>query len=183
MPPLGDRVDVLAPFRTRRWHDPALGALARRWGRWHGQIVLGGDDRDGGGTPSTAGQQAVLPTVPLVLAGGRSAPDPALLQLARDLHERYAALLPALERAFFEHYQPYAEAVLAGEEPPSDHLPTLTAPTQVWPHVTPVRVLLDVQRGAPTVEIAYRVAWDEEHTLGARFQNWQLVELNGSVLV
>jgi hypothetical protein len=35
--------------------------------------------------------------------------------------------------------------------------------------------------GLDTVEIAYRAAWDEEHTLGARFQRWELVELNGSV--
>jgi hypothetical protein len=33
-----------------------------------------------------------------------------------------------------------------------------------------------------TVEIGYRVAWDEEHTLGARFRDGQLVELSGSVL-
>ena len=33
-----------------------------------------------------------------------------------------------------------------------------------------------------TVEIAYRAAWDEEHILGARFQNWALIELNGSVI-
>ena len=31
------------------------------------------------------------------------------------------------------------------------------------------------------VEIAYRVAWDEEHALGARFHDWALVEVNGSV--
>jgi hypothetical protein len=33
-----------------------------------------------------------------------------------------------------------------------------------------------------TVEIGYRVPWDEEHTLGARLRQGRLVELCGSVL-
>jgi hypothetical protein len=32
-----------------------------------------------------------------------------------------------------------------------------------------------------TVEVAYTVAWDDEHTIGARIQKWQLVEMCGSV--
>jgi hypothetical protein len=36
--------------------------------------------------------------------------------------------------------------------------------------------------GELSVEIGYRVAWDEEHTLGARLRNGRLIELNGSVL-
>ena len=39
-----------------------------------------------------------------------------------------------------------------------------------------------VLRGDLTVELGYRVAWDEEHTLGARIRDGRLVELNGSVL-
>jgi hypothetical protein len=36
--------------------------------------------------------------------------------------------------------------------------------------------------GGLTLEIGYRVAWDEEHTLGARIQDGRLVGLSGSVL-
>jgi hypothetical protein len=32
------------------------------------------------------------------------------------------------------------------------------------------------------VEIGYEVAWDEGHTLGARFRDGQALELSGSVL-
>ena len=60
-------------------------------------------------------------------------------------------------------------------------MPRLAGPDEVWPHVRPVRVLIERMGGRETVEIAYRVAWDEEHTLGARFQDWSLVEVNGSV--
>jgi hypothetical protein len=70
----------------------------------------------------------------------------------------------------------------AGEEPAHD-VPTLTRPDDVWAHVRPVRVLIERLAGRETLEIAYRAAWDEEHTLGARVQEWELVELNGSVRV
>jgi hypothetical protein len=33
-----------------------------------------------------------------------------------------------------------------------------------------------------TLTKSYRVAWDEEHALGARFRSGQLLELCGSVL-
>ena len=36
--------------------------------------------------------------------------------------------------------------------------------------------------GVLTVELGYSAAWDEEHTLGARFQANRFVELSGSVL-
>ena len=34
----------------------------------------------------------------------------------------------------------------------------------------------------PTIEIGYRVSWDEEHTLGAQIRDGQVIGLNGSVL-
>jgi hypothetical protein len=52
----------------------------------------------------------------------------------------------------------------------------------VWGQVSPVRVLIERLGGVDTVEIAYRTAGDTEHTLGARFQGWALMELNGSVI-
>jgi hypothetical protein len=36
--------------------------------------------------------------------------------------------------------------------------------------------------GILTIEIGYQVAWDEEHTLGARIRDGALLELCGSVL-
>jgi hypothetical protein len=38
------------------------------------------------------------------------------------------------------------------------------------------------EASATKVELGLRVAWDEEHTLGARLQSGKLVELCGSVL-
>ena len=156
---------ILDYFLSGRYEDPLLGVLVRGWGCWRGQIRLGD------GQP-----------VPLVLAGWRSVPDPRRLRLAQELVTRYEALRPAIGRELFEqHYAPYADAVAADEEPARDEVPRLAGPAEVWPHVRPVRVLIERMAGQETVEIAYRVVWDEEHTLGARFQDWALVELNGSV--
>jgi uncharacterized protein DUF6985 len=58
---------------------------------------------------------------------------------------------------------------------------SIVSPEAAWQHVTPAHVLVEPLEGIPTVEIAFRVAWDEEHTVGARFQNWQFSELDGSV--
>jgi hypothetical protein len=83
----------------------------------------------------------------------------------------------------FEHYSPYAEAVAAGEtEPPREGLPRIDAPADVWPHTHTEFVQVTPLDGVLTVEIGYRVAWDEEHTLGARFREGRFLELNGSVL-
>jgi hypothetical protein len=83
----------------------------------------------------------------------------------------------------FEHYAPYADAVVAGElEAPEEGLPRISQPDQVWPHTSVEFVAVITLDGELCVEIGYRVAWDEEHTLGARLRNGRLIELNGSVL-
>jgi hypothetical protein len=116
----------------------------------------------------------------LALAGNREAPDPIALGLAKELPDRFKSLMPRIQSGLFEHYAPYKESVDAGEETGSP-CPSVASPEAVWPHVTPAHVLVDRLEGVPTVEIAFQVAWDVEHTLGARFQNWQFIELNGSV--
>jgi hypothetical protein len=45
----------------------------------------------------------------------------------------------------------------------------------VFVSVTPLSGLL-------TTELGYTTAWDDEHTLGARFQSGRFIELCGSVL-
>jgi hypothetical protein len=155
-------VDFLKP---RPHRDPMLGELVRQRGYWRGTITLG----DHG-------------AVPLLLAGPRAAPAEAGLGLARELASRYAALRPVIARALFEHYEPYAEAVAAGEEDGDAVVPGLPGPGDVWAHAALVQVRIEPLGGTETVELAYRTAWDTEHTLGARFQGWALVELNGSIL-
>ena len=150
-------------FKSEPFRDGQLGELRRSGGYWKGSLVV-----------------APCETFRLALAGSREAPDPIALGLAKELPDRFKSLMPKIQTGLFEHYAPYKEAVDAGEETGSP-CPSVAGPEAVWPHVTPAHVLVEPLEGVPTVEIAFRVAWDKEHTVGARFQDWQFIELNGSV--
>jgi hypothetical protein len=153
-------------FKSAPFIDPQLGELRRARGAWRGTLGLDG-------------KAAVL----LVVSGPRAAPDPEAVRVARSVPDEYASWRPAIERALFEHLLPYAEAIAAGEfEPPASGLPSIEAPSSVWPHAAVEFVQVAPLSGQLTVEIGYRVAWDEEHTLGARLRGGQLIELCGSVL-
>ena len=152
-------------FKSPPFSDQQLGELRRSRGLWRGTVLLG------------------EATVPLAVSGSRTAPDPQALKVAHSIPSSYAIWRPSIEHAMFEHYSPYAEAVAAGEsEPPLDGLPTIEAPSGVWPHTDAEFVQVSPLDGKLTVEIGYRVGWDEEHTLGARFREGQFLELCGSVL-
>jgi hypothetical protein len=150
-------------FKSELFRDGQLGKFRRSGGHWKGSLV-------------------VAPCGPfrLALAGSRKAPDPLALALAKELPDRFKSMMPKIQTGLFEHYAPYKEAVDAGQETGSP-CPKVESPDTVWPYVTPAHVLVEPLQGVPTVEIAFRVAWDVEHTVGARFQNWQFIELNGSV--
>ncbi len=153
-------------FKSAPFIDPQLGVLRRSGGVWRGTLVL---------------DQAA--TVPLAVSGTRTGPDPHALRLACSIPSEYVSWRPAIERALLEHYSPYAEAVAAGElHPPASGLPAIEAPSVVWAHTVAEFVQVAPLSGQLTVEIGYRVAWDEEHTLGARLRGGQLVELCGSVI-
>ncbi|QNM97977.1 DUF6985 domain-containing protein [Chitinimonas koreensis] len=153
-------------FKTPEYFDPQLGRLVRSRGYWRGAVDLGPFGK-----------------VPLALAGPRLSPDPAALAAAREVTVQFPALQAPTERALFEHYHPYAEALAAGElPPPIEPMPALTSPAMVWPHVSLAFLSIGPISGQLTVELGYATAWDEEHTLGARFRQGALVELCGSAV-
>lgn len=150
-------------FKSEPFRDEQLGGLRRSDGHWNAMLVL-----------------APCGSFRLALAGSRKAPDPLALALAKELPNRFKSMMPKIEAGLFNHYQPYKEAVDVGEETGSP-CPSVGSPEDVWPHVAPAHVLIEPLEGVPTIEIAFKVAWDIEHTVGARFRNWQFIELNGSV--
>ena len=101
-------------FKSAPFEDPQLGTLSRSGGKWRGTISFA-SHRD----------------VPLRLSGGGKAPDPASLDLARQLAARFAELLPQIESSLYEHYEPYRESAAA------DGLPGIERAPDVWPHVSP----------------------------------------------
>lgn len=152
-------------FKSPPFRDPQLGELTRSRGHWRGIIAIASK------------------SVPLALAGTRAKPEPKALVAAREVARQYPSWRPSIEASLLEHYAPYAEAIAAGEHPPpSEPLPKVVEANQVWPHVSLVFISVSPIDGILTTELGYTTIWDEEHTLGARFQNGSFVELCGSVL-
>jgi hypothetical protein len=152
-------------FKSVRFSDPQLGELVRSQSNWRGSISLGGCSAS------------------LIVSGSRSKPSAEAIDTARSLMHQFSALKSVIENALFEHYTPYAEALEAGElAPPSEPFPRLGAADQVWPHITLIFVSVTPLDGKLTTELGYVTAWDEEHTLGARFQEGTFVELCASVV-
>ncbi len=153
-------------FGSARHVDAQLGELRRSRGAWRGRIDV-----------------AHGSTVPLILAGTRAAPDAEALRLARTIAADMPGWLPHIAKALHEHYLPYAEALAAGgEEPPVSGLPKIERADDVWANTAIEYIAVTPLGGALTIEVGYRAAWDEEHTLGARLRDGKLLELNGSVL-
>ncbi|MDH3734257.1 MAG: hypothetical protein OEU54_12025 [Gemmatimonadota bacterium] len=150
-------------FRTDPFTDAELGEFRRSRGRWRGKISIQGVE------------------VPLVLAGTRAGPDSESLELARTVTSDLFGWERAIEEALFEHHEPYAPD--SSEVSESQHLDIrLEDPADAWRHTQPEFVAITLLEGRLTIEIGYHVAWDEEHTLGARIQGGELTELSGSVL-
>lgn len=148
-------------FESPPFADPSLGGFTRKRGAWRGTITLAGR------------------AVPLVLAGGKSAPDVAALERARTLAADYPAWRDTIAAALFEHYEPYAGL---GDDDSDFASVAIASAAAIWPHATLQYALLAPFEGELTCELGYEVAWDPEHTLGARLRDGVLVELNGSVV-
>ena len=161
-----ERALVRGLFKSPPFLDPKLGELVRSRGLWRGLLTV------------EAGV-----SVPLTLSGTRTEPNALALAAAREVTQAFASWRPAIEQALFEHYEPYAEAVTAGELPASEALPRIAAPGDVWSHVSLVFVFVTPLGGLLTTELGYATAWDDEHRLGARFQSGKFIGLCGSVLL
>jgi hypothetical protein len=157
---------VFGLFKSPPFDDSQLGQLIRSRGLWRGTLE---------GEPSMS--------VPLAIAGPRSGPDPQALEAARQIAPSYPEWKPVIAAALFEHLEPYAQDVGDGKlAAPEGGLPGINTPNDVWPHVTLVFASVTPLGGVLTTELGYTTAWDEEHTLGARFQSGEFLELCGSVL-
>ena len=158
---------MFGQFKLPTYTDPELGQFIRSRGMWRGTVQLPG-----------------LSAVPLALSGTKSEPDSQALAAARTLATLVPGWAPAIESELFEHYRPYTEAIDAGElpQPDTNPFPVFTKQAEVLAACTPLFVAVSPLDGTMTVELGCTVAWDEEHTLGARFQEGHFVELNGSVL-
>src|SRR5262245_35307310 len=119
-------------LKSEPYQDPLLGTLNRERRRWHGTLTLPG-----------AG------VVPLLLSGGKNRPDEASVRLARELPSKYSSMRDDIELHLFEHYEPYKDAASTGELD-ARSFPTIRAPSDVWPHTSVERVLVEPFGGIST---------------------------------
>lgn len=157
-------------FKTPKYNDPILGEFQRTQGSWNGRIKL---DKHG--------------EILLRLSGGKQSPHSEGLDLANQLFSHIGSLVPQIQEELFEHYVSHRDALAESMTPEEEEsLPEFNSSSDVWSHVYPQWVDISPLEGSPSegfvIEIAYHVAWDEEHTLGARIQNWIFFELCGSTV-
>ena len=151
--------------KSRPYHHPDLGTLARSRGMWRGAIRLASQP------------------VPLVVSGTRQSPDPAALAAACAASELLPVWTPIVAHALFDHYSPSLDAYRRGElDTAEDPFPLIPKPADVWKHVKVVFLAAGPLDGKTVTEFGYETAWDIEHTLGARFVGNEFIELNGSVI-
>lgn len=134
--------------------DPELGVLHRRRGRWRGEVRL----------PATAAGPAGA--LPVSVPGSRRAPSPEALVVARRVAVELERCATTIEAALDEHRRDCGIPPLVGTVEP-----------------VPLGLAVITLERRLVLELAYRVPWDDEHTLGARFVDGELIELNGSILL
>ena len=157
---------MLGLFGSPPQTDPVLGQLRRSRGHWRGAIVLAG----------TA-------DIALIVAGSRAGPDATARDLATVAAALWSSQRASIERAVFEHVEPYLEAIAAGEADARERvLPQVDSAAAIGPHIAVRYVAVIPLDGSLLTEFGLTVPWDEEHTLGARFRDGRLLELCGSVL-
>jgi hypothetical protein len=154
--PMTHADSMFSLFKSRTVLDPVLGELRRSGGAWRGRLSVGG-----------------APAVALVLPGDGNEPDPRAIEVVRELDARLPDWRAGIAAALLDHLEPYADADTGS----FGHIRT---PEDVWPHARLCHVNVFEQSGVLTLELGYGVDWDEDHILGARFQQGRLVELNGS---
>lgn len=135
--PVGEK-HMFGLFKSKPFSDPQLGDFRHSRGYWRGSITFGEGSS------------------PLVITGDKSEPDLQTMREAHGLSSQFPAWKQDIENALFEHYTPYAEALAAGElPPPSESIPKLEAPGQVWPHVTLTFVSVTPLDSKLTTEFGY----------------------------
>ena len=117
--------------------------------------------------------------VPLAIVGSVDGPAPEALSMAKELAARLPSWQADIEKALFEHYEPYAEALASGElDHQGDPLPTIARSSDVWPLIAWVDASIIPVDGEFVAELNVTVPWDEEHTLGLIFKRGTFLELS-----
>ena len=153
-------------LKSRKISDTHFGELSRSSGFWRSTIKLGS-----------------CVDVPLAVPGPKDGPDANALAEAHQFVSLFPEWQPIIEQALFEHFEPYFEAIAAGEYLVSnENLRNIKSPKDVLSRAKLQFVVIGPMGGTMTTELGYETEWDEEHLLGIRFQAGKFFELCGSTV-
>jgi hypothetical protein len=153
-------------FKARKYSDIELGELSLEKGYWRGVIVL-----------DPCGE------IPLAIAGNKDGPDAQALAEAYRLRSNFPEWGLDIAQALLDHLEPYAQAIEAGEYPEApERLRHIKSPSAALSSAKLQCITVDRIGGVMMTELGYDTEWDEEHTLGIRFQGGKFIELCGSIL-
>jgi hypothetical protein len=150
-----------------------LGSLTRRGREWEGNIKLRHDQ-----------------SVPLKLEGSKEAPHAETLAATLELPSKLSDLVPMIAKALLEHLEPYKEALSDPEDGIAEmysdpnvisEIQKIATAQDAWAASEICGVEVGLVDGKVRLLIKVQSIWDEEHILGAYFDDWQFMELNGSV--
>jgi hypothetical protein len=136
-------VDMLFPKRS---HD-IFGSMRFAWGRWTGNHA------------TLFGHQNVRVRIP----GTRREVSPHVGPLLEQVAAAYPRLKQELLAELYDEFDDVRYEL--GNDVP-EAIRSTTDCTALWPHVTLARVWVDAHNVRADVELAYRLAWDVEHTRG-----------------
>jgi hypothetical protein len=150
-----------------------FGPLTRRGREWDGTIKI---------MPNKQ--------VSLALEGTKEAPHPATLTTALELPGKLPGLIPIIANELMEHLEPYREAIIDSSTGFADafsdakiieKILKISSADDAWAASEICGVEVGLASGKVRLLIKIQSIWDEEHVLGAYFDDWQFMGLNGSV--
>ena len=122
--------------------------------------------------------------MPLILAGSKKAADETAINDALLLSTYLSRWQPQIAGALYEHFEPYAETYAdSRRDADGDALPAIRNAQDAWQQSTLLAVAIAPLDRVLTTELYFDTCWDEEHTLSARFQRGQWLELCGSTVI
>lgn len=152
-------------FRAPQLNDPRFGALRFGRGRWTSENA------------SCFGATGVRVRLP----GTRDGISPEARDTFDLLERDYPRIKAEALRHFWEHYEPYAEAVDDLEDEAAALVRSIRQPEDLWSHAKVVRVWVDAYGKAGDVELGFETAWDIEHTIGLTISGGRVTDFCGSV--
>lgn len=160
-------------FKKAKIEHPVFGTLTKRGDVWVGNIEL-----------------LTKQFIPLEMDGTKEGPLPEVLDSAEQLRKQLPTLKPSISSALLDHLEPYRDALKDPDEDYTEMLENpeyaarigaISTPDDAWDASRIVGFEIGKEGRSVRLLIMIETIWDSEHTLGAYFDDWKFMELNGSV--